>query len=141
MNPMRASKVTLALVALILVVLVFMGFTTISQRHWGHRKFLGRDQTYYAQVAEACDSLRKAQTIAPDAFVTMSGSEKSIPRIIRDLDPGKIIITQNAVTILVGQGRPTFGITWKQDDSSGTNLWTLSTAVEGDSKVVYRLAF
>jgi hypothetical protein len=138
---MRKSRIILTVAGLILVGFVVLAFVSIAQRQWGHSRFLSRDQSYYAQVAQACDSLRKAQTIAPDGFVTMTGSEESISKIIRDLNPGKIIITQKGVTILVGRGRPDFGITWKQDDSFGTNQWTLSTAVEGDSKVVYRLAF
>ena len=141
LNTMRECRVILGVLGLILVGILVLGLITIDSRQWAHRRFLGRDQSYYAQVADACESLRKTRTFANDEYVTMSGSEESIPKVIRDLHPGKIIISQAGVSILVGQGRPDFGITWRQDDAYGTNQWTLSIGNEGGSKVVYRMAF
>ncbi len=138
---MRECRVILAVLGLLLVAIAILALFALGQHKWGHSRFLSKDQAYYSRVADACDSLLKAKTIAPEGYVAMSGSEKSIPKIIRELSPSKIIISKTGVTILVGQGRPDFGITWKQDVLLGTNQWTLSAGTEGSSKTVYRSAF
>src|SRR5688500_6104869 len=137
---MRARRIILYFVLFVfsvIAVFAILGWSAIHSYHADYRRFLGKDQRYYAGFAGACDSLLQQHPLGTNSFIRLTGDKRSLPRIIRDLEIGSIMISSNRVHILVGSGRLRFGITWEPQDEGQTNAWILSTHIEGAHKVAY----
>jgi len=110
-------------------------------------RFMGKDQRYYSDLARACDLVLQQHPLGTNAttlpivdsdvpyvFIRIPGHDRSLPRIIRDLDPESVIVSSNRVHISVGVGRGGFGITWEPHDGSH---WGIVTYAEGLVRGVY----
>src|SRR5258708_3038443 len=117
--------------------------------------FTGRDQLYYAQIAEACDILLAENSIPP-RFIT--SHEKTLPRPIKGVQPppilimddGKklplaikalqptgVLVSSNSVLIWIGPWtRPGYGISWHRSDFDRSS-WELTANGDGSRRRVF----
>jgi len=102
-----------------------------------YKRFQARDKSYFVQVANDCDSILKqhpvgsaelrASTNAPDWFDL---STESLPPILSDLHPTKIMLTTNCIWVGFGGGEQLdWGIMWHQLDEPHTNTWALKSCI------------
>ena len=94
------------------------------------------DQKYFADLARASDVMMMQNPLGTNDFVLIGGTNASLPKIIQDLKPSRIIVASNYAHITVGNSRMGFGISWKLDETK-TNSWTMSVNGEDGSQVVY----
>jgi hypothetical protein len=99
-------------------------------------QFVRKDTNYYAQIGRACDLILQQHPLGTNIGQTMSGSDKTVPQIIRDLHPRQIVISSepSSVWFPVGQGRLAFGVAWEH---RGSNFWVLKTIAENRETTVY----
>jgi hypothetical protein len=133
----------------ILIVVVVLGglFLLLYSLQSRYLRFVGKDSAYFRQFAEACDLLLQQHPVGtndwvylsgglpPENSIQLSGRDPSVPKVIRALDPERIIISSNRVWIGVGVGRGGFGIIWEQDRPP--DGWGLHTSGEGLEKTHY----
>ena len=124
----------------ICVCFVAMLVLTSCGRSPSYRNFMSHDQNYYAQVAKACDELL---TKIPNSFTNgqvVSGDDKSLPLVLRQLNATKITIGTNRVWIVISDSRFGFGIVWEPSDyDNAAAPWELTTYAEGMRKVVFSM--
>ena len=132
------------IVAAVLIGGVLLLFCSLQS---SYLRFVGKNSSYYRQFAAACDSLLQHRPIGTNDWVyehgrrslensiEVSAKDPSVPKIIRALDPEKIVLSSNRVFIGVGVGRGGFGIIWAQD--KGPNGWSLRTCAENLEKTHY----
>ena len=129
---MRALRV-IAGMFLIAVCLVGLVFLLPELNDYG--RFRHKSDDYYRELTAACDVILASHPVSTNKFIELSVSDSSFPKLIRDLQPLKIIIHPQRIWILHGGSMP-FGITWERDERR-TNVWSLSTACESGVRVVY----
>jgi hypothetical protein len=112
-------------------------------------KFMGKGSTYYLQVAHACGSIIAQHPVNATDSVTLyshmvlpctiklSGSDASLPKIVRVLHADMILVSTNRVLIEVPPEKMGgFVITWEPDDIRG-NYWVLQSNRDGLVNTVY----
>ncbi|MGO8930220.1 MAG: hypothetical protein ACLQU3_25405 [Limisphaerales bacterium] len=97
---------------------------------FGQGQFMGQKDTYYAQMAAACDELIKGTGPMPREI--REDSRQMLPAIIRELKPYRVIVQTNCVIVRVGAGLGGYRIFWCPDDTDIT-VWQLKIAA-GDSR-------
>ena len=145
---MRSPKIITGLVvgAVLVCGVVFLAFTLFSSRYL---RFMGKDVAYFTEVAHACDSIMVQHPPSSTDFVTLyahmvlpytlklSGSDPSLPKIIRALHADHILVSTNRVFIDIPPERMGgFGVIWERDEMR-TNHWTLQSNGDGLVKTVY----
>ncbi len=129
---MRVIRV-IAVFALFLICLGGVFF--LGPRLTQYSRFQHQGDEYYSELARACDAIIAEHLVGTNRFIELTVTDSSLPKIIRDLHPLKIVVQPQRIWILHG-GSIEFGIAWEQDESR-TNAWTLSTACESDVRVLY----
>jgi hypothetical protein len=111
--------------------------------------FMRKDLSYYSQVAHACDSILQHHPVTASNSVTrygevlpftlsLSGSDTSLPKIIRALHPDDILVSSNRIFIDIPPERMGgFGVSWGQNELQ-TNQWILQSHAEGPGEIVYQ---
>jgi hypothetical protein len=145
---MRIPKVILGFVLAVVLFsgLAFLAFTLFSSRYL---RFMGKDKTYYSDVAHACDLILHQHPVRSNDTVTLyehmtlpytiklSGCDTSLPKIIKALHPDSILVSTNRVFIDIPPERMGgFGVIWEQDETR-SNYWTLKSNGDGLVKTVY----
>ena len=145
---MRSPKIITGLVvgAVLVCGVVFLAFTLFSSRYL---RFMGKDVAYFTEVAHACDSIMAQHPPSSTDSVTLyghmvlpytlklSGSDPSLPKIIRALHADHILVSTNRVFIDIPPERMGgFGVIWERDEMR-TNHWTLQSNGDGLVKTVY----
>ena len=93
------------------VVLVLVGaFIAIYPEVAGYWRFSWRSQTYYLQVAQACDALILKN--GPSRNEIRGQATEHLPMILRDLKPSYVIIDTNYVMLRIGGGQMSHAIIW-----------------------------
>lgn len=132
-----AKAIVLACFTLFVVLPLLVGLFWSAQ-NWSYTRFCWRSQTYYAQVAAACEQLRVAPEPLPRKL--KRGELRSLPPVLHDLDITYMIVDTNMVMMLIGGGLTSGQIIWKlSDDSSCWNL-IRGTPETRKSRVIYTKA-
>jgi hypothetical protein len=102
-------------------------------------QFMHHDQKYFRDFARACDSLLQQRPLGTNAYIRVPGDDPSLPPVIRDLRYGvdRVIISSNLVLIFVPAPYHGFGITWRPQNETDTNVWTLVTCCESHERLAY----
>jgi hypothetical protein len=144
----RSPKIITGLVigAVLVCGVAFLAFTLFSSRYL---RFMGKDAAYFTEVAHACDSIMVQHPPSSTDSVTLyghmvlpftlklSGSDPSLPKIIRALHADHILVSTNRVFIDIPPERMGgFGVIWERDEMR-TNYWTLQSNGDGLVKTVY----
>ena len=96
----------------------------------GYWRFMMRSQRYYTQIADACDSLVARAESSPHEI---SGIElRSLPAVLRDLNPDHVIIQTNLVMVRVGGGQVSYSFVWKAQETDAS-WWQLRVS-SGDRR-------
>jgi hypothetical protein len=112
----------------------------------GYLGFMGQSKAYYAAIAQACNGL-----LSPTNHISgeqiMKGDDKSLPTALLNLRATTIKVANkflmdtnylSGVTIIFGEGRPDFVVTWEQNDyGNGNRPWELSVNGDGPHIVVF----
>jgi hypothetical protein len=131
---MRTRRNILVVVALAAITLGFAIFGA-STFTLPHRRILNKNQDYYSRLATACDSLLITQPSGTDTALEISTVDQTLPTILRELHPSKIIVSSNHVWIMAGVRD--FGLLWEPQGGTNTNHWALSTVAEGSTHELY----
>lgn len=110
---------------------------------------MSKDNTYYSEVARACDSILNQHPVSSNDIVKLhgqmmlpytirlSGRDASLPKIIKALHPDSILVSTNRVFIDISPERAGgFGVLWEQDEMR-SNYWILKSSGDGMVKTVY----
>jgi hypothetical protein len=108
--------------------------------------FLKHDKEYYGEIAKACDDLL-LQTNHVSGEQTIRGDDKSLPAALLGLHATTIKVANHLqmgtnylsyVSIIFGEGRPDFVISWAQNDyGNGNRPWELAVNGDGPHTVVF----
>lgn len=99
--------------------------------------FMHRDQGYFAQVADGCEQLRQQSYIADGKDLRISGDDRSLPDILRELKARSFLVRANGVYAQIGPERAGgFELAWEQDEHD-RSMWSLFTNGDGLIKVVF----
>lgn len=105
--------------------------------------FKHKSNEYHAEFAEACDSVLAQHPPGTNEAIELSVSDPSLPRIITDLHPLKVVVFPNQVWILVSEshvdGLAVFWEPqWQPQNQTQTNTWNLGiSSGEGPPEFVY----
>jgi hypothetical protein len=145
---MRTSRLSLGL-ALAVIVVVCITVASFVIRPSPYLRFMHRDIRYYSEVAHACDAIMAQHPASSTDSVALSGhmvlpytlkvsgSDPSLPEIIRALHADHILVSTNRVFIDIPPERMGgFGVIWERDEMR-TNHWTLQSNGDGLVKTVY----
>jgi len=145
---MRTFKIISGLVFGV-ILLCGLAFLLVPGFHSRYLRFMGKDAAYYTEVAHACDSIMVQHPPSSTDSVTLyahmvlpytlklSGSDPSLPKIIRALHADHILVSTNRVFIDIPPERMGgFGVIWERDEMR-TNYWTLQSNGDGLVKTVY----
>ena len=115
-----------------------------------YRRFFHRSTSYYAQIADGCDTILAGHPVSSNDIVyltpqavarsaiRLSGDDSSLPNSIRQLSPDFVLVKSNFVSISIPPEREGgFGIIWKRSQME-SNLWVLQADNEDEAKIVYR---
>lgn len=112
----------------------------------GYVGFQKHDKKYFVEVAKACNDLL-SQTNPVSGKETIRGDAKSLPTPLLDLHATTITVTRHlqvgtnyasGVTVIFGEGRPDYTITWHQNNyGNGCEPWELSANGDGVYNVVF----
>ena len=133
---MRHPKIVFmsVIVAVILVWIMAIAYPSFNSTS---SRFTRKDAAYYSEFSRACDLLIAQHRLGTNEFLAISETDKSLPKILKDLHPRRVELRPRRVWIQVGESRADgFGITWEQDDVQ-TNTWSLSVAGESLTRVLY----
>jgi hypothetical protein len=120
-------------------VTVFLGFAVIAYLflHPPSYRFAHKDAAYYARFGLACDLILADHRLGTNEFLEIPATAASLPKIVQDLQPRRVLVLPHHVWIQVGVSRADgFGVTWAQDDYF-TNTWSLRIATEGLAETLY----
>jgi hypothetical protein len=125
---MAAKSVILICFAVFVVLpVVVVGTWHIMDSPY-HRLFSSRNQTYHAQVAQACDELL-AQAEPMPREIRRDGL-RSLPPVLRDLNPDYVMIETNLVMVVITGGL-CHKIIWAPEQLN-SSWWNLKTYVRDD---------
>lgn len=131
--PMDArTKTTLRQIVWVVSVTVLLGFAVLAYLflHPPAYRFAHKDASYHAEFGRACDVILANHRLGTNEFLEIPTTDALLPKIVRDLQPRRIVMLPHHVWIQMGVSRADgFGITWKQDEIL-TNTWSLSIAGE-----------
>ncbi|GEM_PF-2905324 len=132
------AKLLLLFVALLIAFLLVLPILVHRQQF----AFRHSSPGYYADFTRACDSLLAQHPVGTNKFVEVPINEPSLPDIIRQVHPFSIKVASNRVWILAwGPGRGNgVAIVWEPQSQGQTNVWTLSTTVENQTRTLYAAA-
>jgi hypothetical protein len=112
----------------------------------GYLGFTGQSQGYYAAIAQACNGLLSPTNHILGAQV-FNGADKSLPTALLNLHATTIKVANllpmgtnyvSDVTIIFGEGRPDYVVTWAQNDyGKGNRPWELSVNGDGPSELMF----
>lgn len=119
----------------VLAVLAVLGIGLFLFWPDSYSRFRHRSKAYYAEFAPGCDSLLAQHPLGTNRFIEVPATDATLPQIIQDLRPSKIVVSANRVWILSTGGQ--FGIAWEPEDEGQTNVWVLRTIIESDVRTVY----
>jgi hypothetical protein len=136
MKPSRRQNILIVAI----FVSVFVVVLVMNEKPVGYSDFINRDQSELAIVADACEKLLRATPRDATETRLMSGNDKSLPAILRELRATQIEVasgfregtnTVSRVRMTMGKAKDQFTVAWEnsaQDDS----LWDLAvTGTEG----------
>lgn len=136
MKPSRRQNILIVAI----FVSVFVVVLVMNEKPVGYSDFISRDQSELAIVADACEKLLRATPRDATGTRVMSGNDKSLPAILKELRATQIEVasgfregtnTASRVRMTIGQAKEQFIVAWEnsaQDDS----LWDLAvTGAEG----------
>ena len=130
----------------VFVVVIFIA--SCSKGRPKYTDFTTHDRKYYSEVAEGCETLL-SQTNSTTNWWILNGDDKSLPDPLRKLNATKIEVAKRlptdtasltGVTIIFGEGRGGFVVSWAQKDNvNSSGPWELSAMTEtgGDKTVVF----
>jgi hypothetical protein len=130
---MKASAVFCEVKAVLIALTVFLVSCGESP---SYRSFMGRSQTYYVEIADACDQLAAKSSVDVQHGQKMKGDEPSLPQILRDLRPKHLVVGTNGVGIRIGAGRGSYTISWAPNNYTPTR-WELVTDAEGTTRILF----
>ena len=116
----------------------------------GYFGFLKHNKQYYGEIAKACASLLSNTNCASSEW-TIKGNDASLPTALRRLHATTIQAANHVrigtnylsgVSIIFGEGRPNFTVSWEQNDyGNGYRPWELTVNGDGGPyTVVYSTA-
>ena len=136
MKPSRQQNILIV----VIFISVFVTVLVMNEKSVGYSDFISRDQSELAIVADACEKLLRATPRDATRPRVMSGNDKSLPAILRELRATQIEVasgfregtnTVSRVRMTMGKAKDQFTVAWEnsaQDDS----LWDLAvTGAEG----------
>jgi hypothetical protein len=118
------------------VLVLLMGLAVGLFVFWpdSYSRFRHQSKAYYAEYAQGCDSLLAQHPLGTNRFIEVPATDATLPQIIRDLRPSKIVVSTNRVWLSAG-GQ--FGIAWEPEVEGQTNVWVLRTIIESHVRSVY----
>ena len=130
---MRIAKIILITLSIPVAVCLLVGVALWWTKS-PYIRFVEKDQTYYSQVARACDLILEQHPLGTNEFIRLPDGDASVPSIIRDLHPSEVTISSNRVHVIVGVRE--FGMSWEAQEGD-TNSWVLNVYPEGQGKALY----
>lgn len=104
--------------------------------------FKHKSVNYHAEFAQACDSILAQHPLGTNQDIELSGSDPSLPKIIRETRPASIGISANHVCVLVKMSHinglaVNWQPVWESDGPGQTRTWALTiTTGEGPEDTV-----
>ena len=112
----------------------------------GFLAFQKHDQKYFSEIAKACNELL-SQTNSISSEETIQGNDVSLPAPLFNLHATTVKVArhiqvetnfESGVSIIFGEGRPDYTISWHQNDyGNGYKPWELSANGDGVYNVVF----
>jgi hypothetical protein len=141
----KGARIFVWIVAgLVTVVAGFLGLGALRPLVSPYVRFTHRSSAYYTDLAQACtlvmlqhrpttnDSAKLAGAGTLHSTIKLSGTDPTLPKIIRELQAEYVLVSTNRMCIS-GPGRDRFGVTW-ESDGERTNRWLLQAG--GDAPLV-----
>ena len=135
----------------VIVIIVATALVVSCERSAGYRDFLNHDQSYYTQVAEACNNL--LARLPPGstnkaAEWKIRGDDTSLRPILRELHATQIRVLSSfidgtnyyagGVSMAFGVSKDGWAIVWERNDyGNGNTPWELYLSDEGGQKIVF----
>lgn len=133
---MRAFGMVVGLVLIVAIILVGPWPLTLINRQyfaWRHKS-----AKYYADFTAACDYVLATHPLGTNEAVQIPITDSSLPQIITDARPLKILISPQRFWMLqVSDSHAGFGLAWEPEWGQ-TNVWILHTIAEGLDTVVFK---
>jgi hypothetical protein len=104
-----------------------------------YQRFMRNGPSYYAELAQACESLLQLYPVDGKAIVELPGvNGLLLPEAIRKLYPESVIVSKDRVWISLDSSpeSETVGIAWQRDPTE-TNSWSLKAYQNGTAVTVY----
>ncbi len=133
---MSRSKLVLLLAGLFVLLLLIVVIQLPYWKKLPYRRFMSRDQAYYAELAHACDEVKAQNPAGKLPWRVIRGSEASLPQIIRGLHADDIRIYPNRVWIGIGNDADSYAVLWEPDQTQ-SGRWVLMSDAYGYLKPVY----
>jgi hypothetical protein len=124
-----------------IIFLVLISWCVIIFAVWWFRRpmsyqdFTTHSQSYFAQVADACDALRIQSAPGP-AKRQIKGDDPALPLIIRQMKGAFVEIDATHVDITLRDGRAGWGVVWDRNQFDKT-LWELTARGADARQVVF----
>lgn len=130
------SGVLACLIAL--TALVWLGGKAIRWKMTASfREFRAKGTEYHAQVAQACEELVSQLRSSGETLVIIKGTNQSLHRSIQSLNPQRIQVLDDAVSIWASEPtRGGFGIVW-QRQATNPCVWELKAGTEVGFEKLY----
>ena len=121
-------------------VSVFVVVLMMNERPVSYSDFISRDQREFAVVVDACEKLLRATPRDATLTRVMSGNDKSVPTILRELRATQIEVasgfregtdTVSRVRMTIGKAKDQFTVAW-ENSAQDNSLWDLAvTGAQG----------
>jgi hypothetical protein len=124
----------------LLLGIAFVGFI-IALLIYGtpYQRFMRNEPSYYAELAQGCESLLQQYPVDGKAVVELPGVDQLLlPEAIRKLYPESVIVSKDRVWISLDSSPESegVGIAWQRDPAE-TNSWSLEAQHNGVAVTVY----
>jgi len=134
---MRTILIVAAIATCIIGFIWFLP-NLLSPQYFGLRH---KSAKWYSDFTAACDSVIASHPSGTNEFTSVSVTDPSLPKIIRDLHPLKIKVgPQGFWMLLVSDSHAGFGLSWDpmwEGTNRSTDIWVLHTTAESDDTIIY----
>ena len=125
---------------LAIIILVSLGMYLLKNGNGVHtfRGFVAMSPAYHQKVAEACEQLYR---VSPETNVisTFRPSDADVPATLKALNPEKMLVSYDRVTVIIGGSFGGYGITWRLlDRDSNHDTWVLEANPGGPSVMLVK---
>jgi hypothetical protein len=125
---------------LLMTILALLGLVLLVQGKLRassvYARFLSHEPAYYAELAQACDSILRTHQGITNRFLHLTGSEASLPGPVRQLGATEVRVYPNRVWIGFDARKDSFALLWEASPEGSTS-WALMTDLDGLLKPVY----